>query len=63
MVQNENAKLNKPTFQSIDRLKAPAEGAGRRCPAVPVDGTYQMGFRTILRFQHTIDFLRRNTTL
>jgi hypothetical protein len=49
MVQNENAKLEKPTFQSIDSLKAPAEGAGRRCPAAPLDGTYQMGFRSILR--------------
>jgi len=49
MVQNENAKRIKPTLQSVDRLKAPAEGAGRRCPAVPGDGTYQMGFRAILK--------------
>jgi hypothetical protein len=48
MVQNENAKREKPTFQSVDSLKAPAEGAGRRCPAAPLDGTYQMGFRSIL---------------
>ena len=63
MVQNENAKRNKPTFQSVDRLKAPAEGAGRRCPAVPVGGTFRMGFRAILSSEYTIDFLRPNTTL
>ena len=63
MVQNEIAKCNKPTFQNIDRLKAPAEGAGMRCPAVPGDGTYQMGFRAILSSEYTIDFLRPNTTL
>ena len=63
MVQNENAKRIKPTFQSVDKLKAPAEGAGRRCPAVSVDATYQMGFRTVLRSEYTIDFLRPNTTL
>ena len=63
MVQNENTKRIKPTFQNVDRLKALAEGAGKRCPAVPVDGTYQMDFRTILRSEYTIDFLRPNTTL
>jgi len=34
LAQNANAQDNRPTFQSVDRLKAPAEGqagATRRC--------------------------------
>jgi len=37
LAQNANAQDNRPTFQSVDRLKAPAEGqagATRRCRRV-----------------------------
>ena len=37
-LQNANAQIKKPKFQSVDRVKAPAEGqagATRRCRQVP----------------------------
>ena len=38
-VQNAIAQNKKPKFQSCERLKAPAGGAGRRYPAVPLGET------------------------
>jgi hypothetical protein len=38
-VQNAIAQNKKPKFQSFERLKAPAGGAGRRYPAVPLGET------------------------
>ena len=64
MVQNETMiSANKPTFQNIDKPKSACRGGKQALPGRAGDGTYQMGFRTILRSEYTIDFLRPNTPL
>ena len=39
VVQNTIEENKRPKFQSIDRVKALAKGAGRRCPAITVGAT------------------------
>jgi len=34
VLQNAIEQNKRPKFQNIDRVKAPAKGAGRRCPAM-----------------------------
>ena len=39
VVQNTIEENKRPKFQSIDRVKAPAKGTGRRCLAITVGAT------------------------
>ena len=39
VVKNTIEENKRPKFQSIDRVKAPAKGTGRRCPAITVGVT------------------------
>jgi hypothetical protein len=39
VVQNSYVQNKRQKFQNIDRMKAPAKGAGRRCPAISPGAT------------------------
>ena len=39
VVQNTIEENKRPKFQSIDRVKAPAKGTGKRSPAITVGAT------------------------